>query len=375
MTSCFIVFETNDNKLELLSVAPFLNSLDFRFKYDVELPNNAKNVTLTGNGNIKGVYLGQKPNNLFFVFKQYFLAVHVAPSGKKRYLKPIYQDDLLVNNAPDIVVRSEWVLEEDLPFSQTGSYYDFINALDAEFYSYMFFSTGKILEGDTVDQELEFSLPTLVEQGGVLEVYFKDFFAGSPLFSMQQSAWRTHKMFINNLDAKVSIPEELGKGEFHDAERKDNASTKLENPVKIINADTNTDVFANGLQRLEFNNGVAEKVNYPYWHSASRPKIINDGSTGKKNLLELTSVERLRLRNAPRLLFSGDVYGYISYTAIVNYIFFGAKRFAIISYNYDTVENVTSITAMEIESGASDANYSYENSIIFDEEKNKLINE
>ena len=372
-------FKTEDDKIQLYSFEINPEDLDIRFSLEFNLPNDAKTFQVEGIGRTKNITDDTSQSNLNYPYRQYFMPVHIPRSGFRRFLIPVFKDNATDLYNPNSIEKYEWRLKEDLPTQTNASTtLDIVKSQFTYHFSYLFYTTGIINYGDEINNEFTVNIfPDVIKPGGEVRFYFKDFSAVYDIFSStNQSSFNDFLFKLDDLKVKIESPSGLGKGEFHDAERKDKASTKLEDPVKIINADTDTDVFANGLQkRVEASGNTFEIDNYPFWTTRSRLAVQGDFESYASNLLEVMSIERLRLRNAPRLLFSGDVYGYISYTAIVNYIFFGAKRFAIISYNYDTVENVTSITAMEIESGASDANYNYENSIIFDEEKNKLINE
>ena len=133
----------------------------------------------------------------------------------------------------------------------------------------------------------------------------------------------------------------------------------------------------NGLERKKFPFNFVNKETevYPYWTSEF------DKTGKRKQILELTSIERIRLFSKSQNIFSGDIHGYIPYfTRIVNTAYppsdintgnFGIITFSFVKWVYDTVNNT--IEAEMMETVILDPSVNYEKIVIFEDEDKKLI--
>jgi hypothetical protein len=153
----------------------------------------------------------------------------------------------------------------------------------------------------------------------------------------------------------------LGIGEWHDSKLVNFKSSFLNEPVKVINANQNDDVFLNNLYRNDGGNLIPQSS----WNTKDTAPIYDD-------LLELTSRERLDMLQLPQMVFSGDIYGYIPYFTTIKYDRIDGL-FLPLQYSYNTLTNVSKIEASQAFS--SIVNKTYEQTYYFEDEKNVLIKE
>ena len=153
----------------------------------------------------------------------------------------------------------------------------------------------------------------------------------------------------------------LGLGEYHDSKLVNFRSSFLNEPVKVINANQNDDVFLNNLYRNDGGNLIPQSS----WNTKDSAPIYDD-------LLELTSRERLDMLQKPQMIFSGDIYGYIPYFTTIKYDRIDGL-FLPLQYSYNTLTNVIKLECSQAFS--SIVNKTYEQTYYFEDEKNVLIKE
>lgn len=226
--------------------------------------------------------------------------------------------------------------------------------------------------------ELSYELPELLFSGGTIDIYFSPLYArdyqkslvgaADPTFAdIPQSSADLINFILKDFKFTVSGSPELGKGEYHDAINDQDVSSKVGEPVKIINAEDKSNIFLNQLKRLD----VATEVNYDYWTSFWNPL------PNKINILELMSIERIRLFSKSQNIFSGDIDGYVPYfsrllnTAYPANINTGDVIFVFTKWVYDTVNNTIEADMRECKTLEPSVNY--ERNVIFEDEPKKLI--
>lgn len=334
-------FDDNGD-LGFKSWAGLPNEKRIQFESDlIKLPDEATEININGNGTIErlidGTYTGWEGKFDVTIVHQTLegdlFQFRIAPTTSGGDDSPTW---VFINNFASLNTGNVWfapLLRQRLD-----------NVFDGEF-------------------EFNVELPKLFSKGGNLKIYFSTFSIPDDI------NYRRFQLILKDFNVKVLAPAQLGKGEYHDAERLNQISSKLDDPVKVINADETTNFFKNGLKRKIITE--VNPINYDFWSTISRVQDISQPYQNR--LLELMSLERLRIRQQSMLIFSGDIYFYMPYVSVVRYADLPGKVFGVINYQYNTITNVTSLTCMEIKISGNDNNYKYENSIIFEDEKNKLI--
>lgn len=228
---------------------------------------------------------------------------------------------------------------------------------DQEDYIYLFYTRENF--NNELELNFDLQLPAFLNEGGKLNIHFQQFSNKGPFINEE----RKYTLTLNELNVRTIPPERLGEGEYHDANNQQSVSTKVDDPIEVINADETGNFFANGLKRINEND---ELVNYDYWTSIFNVK------TNRQNLLELTSIERVRLFSKSQNIFSGDIHGYLPFfSRISNTAFLSAFPMMFTKWVYDTVDNTISAEMMENDIGQPDVNY--EKTFIFEDEDKKLI--
>lgn len=209
---------------------------------------------------------------------------------------------------------------------------------------------------DLVIQENMFYIPPFPSVGGELEVFVRNISTSSVLGVRAR---------IINASLEYEKRLDFGKGEYHDALNQQKVTSNLSDPVDVINADETTNLFLNGLQQVDLSQSPLKIRNYPYWTT------WYNTSTTTPRLLQLMSIERLRMFSKSLRVFNGDIHGYIPYFSNLKNTAFGNSSFAFTKWKYDTANNTIEAESREIGIRAPSVNY--ERSFIFEDETNRLI--
>jgi hypothetical protein len=176
----------------------------------------------------------------------------------------------------------------------------------------------------------------------------------------------TDQWWIEVYDTSVKFSDPLlGIGKHHDAIQPTKRSTFLQDPVNVINSNEPNAIFTNNLYRIakppEIITGL---VPMTQWKATNTP-TYND-------LLELTSIERVRVKQSPQRVFRGDIYGYIPYSSVINYNGINGL-YHITNYSHDTATGVIQIVSRQLFN--DEAVINHEKNYIFENETNVLIKE
>jgi hypothetical protein len=174
------------------------------------------------------------------------------------------------------------------------------------------------------------------------------------------------KLWIEVYDTAVTFSDPLlGIGKTHDAIQPTKRSTFLDKPVNVINSNEPNAIFTNNLYRI-----------------ASAPEIITGlvpmtqwkatGTPTYPDLLELTSRERIRLKNKPQRVFKGDIFGFVPYHSVINYDGIPGNYHPT-QYSHDTAANIIELECKQMFN--DDVLIDHEKNYIFENERNVLIKE
>ena len=308
------------------------------------LPTKALNLKIEGSAFVRNTTEFSFPRLI-----QNFKMFYTTPSGVQYVLKVIWQNDQPIIS-PTAQIDKEWELLSDA------------NLNNISFYNHYLFFTNAPLTDFDVNFDIE--IPTLPEEGGFVSFEFPFLITVAVSGAIQPDLWNRVFAQINDFKLIAESNPVLGTGEFHDAIRLNFASTNLEDVQNVINADEPTNLFKNGLQRVT--NSLL--VNYTEWKNAF------EGVT-YPNLLQLTSLERVKLRRFNSMVVNTDVLGFIKYGSIVKFVDFNDKFFVILGYQYNTINDTIKLEIAEIFPFGNDNNFEYEQSFILENEVNVLIRE
>lgn len=333
----------------------------------IELSAGASLLTMSGKGQLFTI-TGGDPNQNIFIGVQ-FHVLHTDENGQRYWLvSPPASDGAYTLN--QFFVNSSNTFDQASFIKDTEIGPDALGNLTTRNVANTMFN----FYGQDLPQNLTFSVdfPPLQGVGGTLEVYFTPLFIRDALLDLITTPVNEIRFVLTDFNLRVITPPELGSGEYHDAINNVDVSSKVGDPVEVVNADDKDDIFFNGLKRIQ--NG--EPVNYDYWTSAFNLE------PNKARLLELTSQERIRLFSKSQNIFSGDIHGFLPYfSRIINTAYppefvnagnFTQITFAFIKWRYDTRSNT--IEAEMSENLTLQPSINYERNIIFEEEPKKLIN-
>ena len=131
-----------------------------------------------------------------------------------------------------------------------------------------------------------------------------------------------------------NISGNLTEGVTYTFERETNPSSKIAKNKEIFNADS----ISEGLIGTIFKQNKTNPTSL--W------RRLNEISFNK-SIVQIMGEERMKMYSKPRIVFSGDVFGYFNYLSVftINNI---EGLFMPTSYNYDALNNITSLELTEI---------------------------
>ena len=122
-------------------------------------------------------------------------------------------------------------------------------------------------------------------------------------------------------------------GEFHTSSRSSKISSIIKENKTVYNGDNDGIIYLGAI----FKGSVLENTS----------KWFRKNFYESKPLLQIASEEQLRIAQKPMKEFSGDLYGFLPYLCVLGINNINGK-FMLLEYSYDTVENITSIKALEL---------------------------
>jgi hypothetical protein len=122
-------------------------------------------------------------------------------------------------------------------------------------------------------------------------------------------------------------------GENHTFQRKLKPSSKIKDVKKVFNGDNLADTYYGTIYKAD--------------QSTPTSNWFRKNFVESKPLLQVMGEETLRLNQKTARVFSGDCYGYVGYFSIVD-VNNVTGRFTPTSYNYDSLNNITSMTLKQL---------------------------
>lgn len=340
----------------LLPIDDQASAYSFLKYANIEVPQAAKNIVISG----KGLITRSNLSTFNVLARMAIIVKQTAPSGNVYYHRIPAGNNNVRSETPfltgNLGGETYWQLAQTI----TPDALDTLRMFHIATPLFVFLTNG--------DLEVNFNieLAPLNEEGGTFDLYLSDFRIntenGGDVADIQE--WDAFNFKMDDLIFKVLGNPDNGIGEYHDQERKAFVTSNLQDPISVINADEVTNLYLNGLRQIR--NG--EVKNYDYWYMSG---LQTD------RLLNTASWERIIIKSQSQLVWYGDVYGFIPYFSWITLSDFPDKRFVLANYAYDTARNVTKIKLIEVPTGVSSFiaqnQINYENSYIFEDETNVLI--
>ena len=122
-------------------------------------------------------------------------------------------------------------------------------------------------------------------------------------------------------------------GENHTVQIENNPSTKIKDTIEIFNGDNIRDRFVGTIYKTDLVSTTST------WFRL--------GITEAKPIIQIMAEEILRINAAPAKIFSGDVFGFVSFFSVVTINNLTGKFFPIES-SYNAIENITTLKLIEV---------------------------
>ena len=122
-------------------------------------------------------------------------------------------------------------------------------------------------------------------------------------------------------------------GENHTVQIENNPSTKIKDTIEIFNGDNVRDRFVGTIYKTDLVTTTST------WFRL--------GITEAKPIIQIMAEEILRINAAPAKIFSGDVFGFVSFFSVVTINNLTGKFFPIES-SYNAIKNTTTLKLIEV---------------------------
>ena len=122
-------------------------------------------------------------------------------------------------------------------------------------------------------------------------------------------------------------------GEFHTFQRTTKPSAQVKNIKEVATGDNSSDVYVGTIYKAD---GTTPTETW-----------FRNGITEAKPILRIMGEETMRMNQLPTRIFSGGVYGFISYLSVLEIDGLDGL-FMILEYSYDTKENRIEMTSRQI---------------------------
>jgi len=151
------------------------------------------------------------------------------------------------------------------------------------------------------------------------------------------TSYGTTGTLVNITNVKVSPDDsntgQIIEGEFHTFERTTKPSARVKDVRVVATGDNDTDLYEGTLYKTD---------------AVTPTKTWNrNGFTEEKPILQIMGEETMRMFQKPTKIFSGDIFGYISYLSVITINNINAM-FMILEYSYNTKNNIISLTLQQI---------------------------
>lgn len=121
-------------------------------------------------------------------------------------------------------------------------------------------------------------------------------------------------------------------GEFHTAQRQNRPSSISTETFKIFNGDSPTVIYEGAVLK---ENQISPTS---FW--------FRNGKNESKPILQIAVEDILRLQQKPQKLFTGDIYGYMSYLSVISIDNLEGK-FLPIEWSFDALRNTTTVKLLQ----------------------------
>ena len=139
--------------------------------------------------------------------------------------------------------------------------------------------------------------------------------------------------YLTGIDLKPFEVDNNIKGDAHTFERIINPSSKIEKNKEVFNADNPSDIYEGTIYKQD------KTTPTETWSRKLEAE--------NKPLLQIMGEERMKMYSKPLQVFSGDIFGFFNYLSVFSIngldgLFMATK------YNYNAVENITSLELTEV---------------------------
>jgi hypothetical protein len=299
-----------------------------RINYKYGLVNSfVSNTTLANNGTIitdytitDGTYIDLLPSNGF--------TINASPSTPVKVLEitdtyaVVASDSLSIETI--INTDSVEVVKTMIQIKLVGSstyYLDFFGVWQT-YPTYVTFRANLNEITQTIKSE-EYPISGDIS----LEIYTNDVFVepGDPAETGESINYYQLRLFPNELT--------LIEGENHTVQRETKPSTKIKDTIEVFNGDNVEDRYVGTIYKND------EETTTSTWF---RKDIVEE-----LPLLRIMGEEVLRINANPSKIFSGDVFGFVSFFSVISIDGLTGKYFPI-ECNYNALNNTTSLKLVEV---------------------------
>lgn len=255
------------------------------------------------------------------------------------YSNPIAFD---INTVLDIKINARQTIFDDF-YDVVREIYDpgYFNLkyqikLDTSGTDYYLFFNGTNYEWSTTVNDirlvmervlnLSINLPALPVSGSIIISVYK------PQKSFNEVASNVLITLIDIINKNNSDSITGAIGEFHTVQRQDRPSSISTDTTQISNGDSPTLLYEGAI----FKNNETDATTS--W--SRRDKVEN------KPILRISAEDILRIRQKPQKVFTGDIYGYMSYLSVISIDNLEGK-FLPIEWSFDALRNTTTVKLLQ----------------------------
>ena len=161
------------------------------------------------------------------------------------------------------------------------------------------------------------------EENGDIKIDLYDAGFGTSVFPMA----------IHNLSLQTYIGQDEQQGNFYTIEKLTNATPNTDEVKTVIHGDVPDDTYFSAIYEND------ETTNTEFWYRKNYEE--------SKNLLRIMIEDRMRMNYSPKIIFDGDVYGYVPLLSRIN-VNNVKEKMMCLEWSYDAYSNTTSIKLIEL---------------------------
>lgn len=163
----------------------------------------------------------------------------------------------------------------------------------------------------------------LPEADGDIRIDLYDAGSGSAIFPI----------CIHQMSLQTYIGQDAPQGSFYTIEKLNRATPNTTDVDKIIHGDVPDNTYYSAIYEND------ETTNTEFWYR----KNYNES----KPLLRIMAEDKMRMNYLPKILFEGDIYGYVPFLSRVNVVNVKDKMMAL-EWGYDAYDNITRVKLIEL---------------------------